>query len=168
MLPCFGFVFYWKFYNNRKLFSEFLFHYFYYNKVFKHLGIKKNSKLYNNLTCYEDFYTEDTLKNIKKYYDSLNPICQTFFTSRKYTYEKYLKLEIIKYINESDTQLLKKNKEILTDILINNLDSTDIVVLTDKIKEKLNRNVENKRKDILNAFEEDVDIVKKKKVIQQI
>lgn len=126
----------------------------------------------NKLINIDGYFVSCTPKKIKKiltYYNSLNEKQKKYFTLKS-NYQSILKKNIFDYIKNNDIETIKKEKEILTDIIVNNFKNYDIEYIGQLILNKLKEDKEIQRKIFLDNFnnEEQQDIKSNKKVIKEI
>lgn len=135
---------------------------------------KEDKEILEKLTNSGDFLIHNTptkMKNILKYYNSLNNKEQKYFLE-KAEYISTLKRNIINYIKKNDVETIKKEKDVLTDIVIDNFNNYEIEYISNILINKLKQDKEIKRKMFLNNFNDEEKLEKvninNKNIIKEI
>lgn len=118
---------------------------------------KEEKNILNQIIDMKGFYTPYTPKTLRKilnYYNSLNEKEKKYFL-KKTKYKNILERNIINYIKSNDVETIKRDKEELTNIVINNFNDYDIDYISIILKNKLKKDKEIQKKMFLDNFEDD-------------
>lgn len=118
---------------------------------------KEEKNILNQIIDMKGFYTlytPKTLRKILNYYNSLNEKEKKYFL-KKTKYKNILEKNIINYIESNDVETIKRDKEELTNIVINNFNNYDIDYISIILKNKLKKDKEIQKKMFLDNFEDD-------------
>ena len=112
------------------------------------LNIKKDTEIFNLLVAHE--YSNSQIKKILKYYNSLNKYEKDYF-DKETNIENYLFIKVLKYIENNDIQYIQDNQEELTELVFDNFNEGDINEILVILKNKINKN-KNQKRDFINIL----------------
>lgn len=132
----------------------------------KKQGVSHDHKLFELFKS--NFYSTENANEIKNYFITLNSIQQDYFLSEIDRFDIFLFNKIADYIELTDVDTLKQNKKIISDILLKELQEEEIKFLTNKIKNKIKKDTNINRNEILNAFNDEKEEKVKKTIIREL
>lgn len=112
------------------------------------LNIKKDTEIFNLLV--EQEYSHSQIEKILEYYNSLNKYEKDYF-DKKTNIENYLFIKALKYIENNDIQYIQDNQEELTELVFDNFNEGDINEILIILKNKINKN-KNQKRDFINIL----------------
>lgn len=129
-----------------------------YNKLkVKKLNIDNNLK--RKIINYRLFINNKDINEIINYYNSLNDVGKDFYCTND-THQVYIYNFLEHYINNSDIEDIRENKEVIAEIISQEFDKYYLKGIKNVLQDRLDLEEEISKKQIINMFNDEKKEIK--------